>query len=38
VTPAYAGRGEFAFAGSLERVVITLGDDTEGPGDHEPVD
>jgi len=37
-TPAYAGRGEFPFSGKLDRVVITLGEDAGGPGDHEPVD
>jgi len=37
-TPAYEGRGEFAFQGTLERVVIRLGDDAEGAGDHEPID
>jgi arylsulfatase len=37
-TPAYAERGEFPFVGKLDRVVITLVNDTEGPGDHEPLD
>ena len=37
-TPAYAGRGEFAFQGTLDRVVIRLEDDAEGVGDHETTD
>jgi len=37
-TPAYSGRGEFAFQGTLDRVVIRLEDDAEGVGDHETTD
>ena len=37
-TPAYAALGEFAFTGTIDRVVIRLRDDADGPGDHEPTD
>ena len=37
-TPAYADRGEFRFTGTIDRVVIELGDDVDGVGDFEPSD
>jgi arylsulfatase len=38
VSPAYAGRGDFAFSGEIDHVRITLGNDQSGPGDYETGD
>ena len=37
-SPAYHGRGEFRFSGTIDRVTIELHDDIQGAGDFEPSD